>query len=156
MTETGFTLIELLIVITIIGILASLLMSNFIGVRQRARDSQRKSDLRQIQSALELWRADQGTYPTGAVITSCGNQLQCTIIGCSTPVTYMQKIPCDPLGTSSSPIPYIFNSDGSLYNIRTCLENTNDSQKDSPNNPIVNPSVSDCASGRVSYTLSPP
>ncbi|MDP2672104.1 MAG: type II secretion system protein, partial [Candidatus Daviesbacteria bacterium] len=50
----GFTLIELLVAIAIIGILSSFLLSNFVGVRQRARDGVRKSDLRQIQSALEL------------------------------------------------------------------------------------------------------
>jgi len=61
--EKGFTLIELLIVIVIIGVLATLLMTNFVGVRQRGRDAQRKSDLRQIQAALELYRADVGQYP---------------------------------------------------------------------------------------------
>ena len=60
----GFTLVELLIVIAIIGVLSALLMANFIGVRQRARDAQRKSDLRQMQSALELYRSDLGLYPT--------------------------------------------------------------------------------------------
>ena len=56
--KKGFTLVELLIVVAIIGILSTLLMANFIGVRQRARDAQRKADLRQIQSALELYRSD--------------------------------------------------------------------------------------------------
>src|SRR5690348_7093470 len=64
--QKGFTLVELLIVIAIIGILSTLLMTNFIGVRQRARDAQRKADVRQIQSALELYRADNGSYPAAA------------------------------------------------------------------------------------------
>jgi len=46
----GFTLVELLVVIVIISVLAGLLVSNFIGVRLRGRDAQRKSDLAQIQS----------------------------------------------------------------------------------------------------------
>lgn len=54
----GFTLIELLVVLVIIASLATLLTANFVGVRQRGRDAQRKSDLRQIQSAFELYRAD--------------------------------------------------------------------------------------------------
>ncbi|MBI2195693.1 MAG: type II secretion system protein [Candidatus Levybacteria bacterium] len=72
--EKGFTLVELLIVIAIIGVLTTLLMANFIGVRQRARDAQRKSDLRQIQSALELYRSDQGSYPQ--ILPNCQNSIK--------------------------------------------------------------------------------
>ena len=68
--SAGFTLIELLVAIGIIGILASFLLANFVGVRQRARDGVRKSDLRQMQSALEMYRADQGQYklPNGTAL----------------------------------------------------------------------------------------
>ena len=92
MTRTrGFTLIELLVAISIIGVLSSFLLANFVGVRQRARDGVRKSDLRQIQSALELYRSDKGTYPSS--LPPCGSPLQDTS---TPPVVYMQKIPCDP------------------------------------------------------------
>lgn len=140
--ERGFTLIELLIVVAIIGILATLLMSNFIGVRQRARDAQRKSDLRQIQSALELYRSDQGSYPVTASFPTCGNQFS----GGNPPTTYMQKIPCDPLGGS-----YVYTSaNGTIYTIIACLENNADSQRD-------NPVSSSCTSTtNVSYTLNNP
>jgi type II secretion system protein G len=114
----GFTLIELLIVIAIIGILSTVLMVNFIGIRERARDARRKSDLRQIQQALELYKADVGDYP-GTI--SCGGQ----IINGST--VYMTKVPADPStgcygyekpGEGNPPAPY------TLY---ACLENTSDS-----------------------------
>lgn len=118
----GFTLIELLIVIAIIGVLATLLMVNFVGVRQRARDAQRKSDLRQIQSALELYRSDQGVYPNA--IPAC-NTTSLAVTG----TTYMQTIPCDPLGGS-----YTYTSNGTTYSIVACLENLNDNQKDTSNN----------------------
>lgn len=123
----GFTLIELLIVVAIIGILATLLMANFIGVRQRARDAQRKSDIRQIQSALELYRSDIGNYPVS--LSSCGSSLTG-----GTPVnTYMQKIPCDPSGSSYyNSGNYYYVSGGATppttYTIGGCLENTADSQ----------------------------
>ena len=60
----GFTLIELLVVIAIIGILTTFLVANFVGVKSRARDGQRKSDLRNIQAALEIYRSDKSVYPS--------------------------------------------------------------------------------------------
>ena len=120
----GFTLVELLIVVGIIGILATLLMANFIGVRQRARDAQRKSDIRQIQSALELYRSDIGSYPGS--FPSCGSALTG-----GTPVnTYMQKIPCDPSGSSYyNGGNYRYNQDSvTSYTLGGCLENSADSQ----------------------------
>src|SRR5437588_640087 len=72
-SSKGFTLIELLVVIAIIGILATIVMVNVLSVRSRARDTQRKSDIRQIQSALELYRADQGSYPNG--LPACNSAL---------------------------------------------------------------------------------
>lgn len=118
----GFTLIELLVVISIISLLSALLLSNFVGVRQRGRDGQRKSDLRQIQSALELYRADNGTYL--ALMPACGDQ----IVGPSGAI-YMKKVPCDPL--SGAAYSYVPASDNFSYTLSACIENDGDSQKDS-------------------------
>jgi type II secretion system protein G len=117
----GFTLIELLIVIAIIGILSSFLLANFVGVRQRARDGVRKSDLHQIQSALELYRADQAAYPSS--LPECGESL---VDG---ETIYMKKMPCDPLDGSKY---YYSSSVDNEYSVYTCLENGNDSQLDTP------------------------
>lgn len=127
----GFSLVELLIVISIIGILTTLLMANFIGVRQRARDAQRKSDLRQVQSALELFRSDQGSYPVSAYpyrANNCEDSLKST--DCST-TTYMNKVPLDPMGSSyyNSGHYYYSSPDGSSYVLSACLENSSDSQR---------------------------
>lgn len=140
----GFTLVELLIVVGIIGILATLLMVNFVGVRQRARDAQRKSDIRQIQSALELYRSDNGSYPAavGTSIGTCGGSLT----GASN--TYMQKIPCDPSGTSgyNSGNYYYVSSGGTTYTLGACLENTADSQ-----GTTTSPGGSGCTSNPATY-----
>jgi len=115
----GFTLIELLVVISVIAILTTLLMANFVGIRQRGRDGQRKSNLYNIQSALELYRSDVGSYP---LTLTCGSSLTS---GSST--VYMQDVPCDPLSGAS----YTYTSaDGTTYSIIACLENENDSNRD--------------------------
>ena len=140
--KKGFTLIELLIVIAIMGVLSSLVLSNFATVRARSRDTQRKSDLRQIQAALENFRADQGIYPLSMV--PCGQSF--TNDGSNGSVVYMQKVPCDPsLGQS-----YTFSGTGTTYALRACLENTRDSQEDRINQPPCN------GTSNWSFTLSPP
>lgn len=120
-SKKGFTLVELLVVIVIISILATLLMANFIGARQRARDAVRKSDVKQIQAALEIYRADNGSYPSS---------LPCGGVFSSGSATYMKKVPCDPLNTTTS---YVYSADatGSTYTITACLENGNDVDRDS-------------------------
>lgn len=122
-SNSGFTLIELLVVVVIIGILSTLLTANFIGVRQRARDGQRKADLRQIQASLELYRSDMGAYPTE--LPECGSSLT----GGSPPNTYMQKIPCDPGGESYyNSGQYFYVLDDPVYTMAACLENSNDQE----------------------------
>ena len=62
----GFTLIELLVVIAIIGILLAIGTTSFITAQKQARDSKRKADIEQIRQALETYRAENGSYPTGS------------------------------------------------------------------------------------------
>lgn len=125
----GFTLIELLIVIAIIGILSALLMANYIGIRQRGRDVQRKADLRQIQTALEFYRTDSGGY---RIVTSSPYRLNSTSCPTSSSLSnagtvYMQKISCDPRGaTYYNGGDYYYYSDGTTYTLSTCLENAAD------------------------------
>lgn len=56
--QTGFTIVELLIVIVVIGILAAITIVAYNGVQQKARDTQRKSDMAKIVSTGKLWTVD--------------------------------------------------------------------------------------------------
>jgi prepilin-type N-terminal cleavage/methylation domain-containing protein len=60
----GFTIVELLIVIVVIAILATLVIVTFTGIQQKARDSQRQTDVNALDSQLEAFYASKGYYPT--------------------------------------------------------------------------------------------
>jgi prepilin-type N-terminal cleavage/methylation domain-containing protein len=62
MPKRGFTLIELLVVIAIIGVISAVVLASLNGSRGRARDAQRKSDLKQMSIAIEHYHSDRGTY----------------------------------------------------------------------------------------------
>lgn len=59
----GFSLIELLVVISIIAVLSSVLVANFMGMRERARDAQKIQDLNSMKSALRSYYNDHQGYP---------------------------------------------------------------------------------------------
>ena len=60
----GFTIVELLIVIVVIGILAALVIVTYNGIQQKARDTERKTDIKALQGHLEAYWADNAKYPT--------------------------------------------------------------------------------------------
>lgn len=64
----GFTLIELLVVISIIGFLAAIVMSSLQTAREKALDTQIKSDMVQIKNAFELYATDNNyAYPVATI-----------------------------------------------------------------------------------------
>lgn len=62
--KKAFTLVELLVVISIIGILATLTLASFTTAQKQTRDTQRKSDLKQYQTLLENYaNTHSGIFP---------------------------------------------------------------------------------------------
>ncbi len=62
--EKGFTLIELMVVIVILGILATFLIPKIMSRPDEARIIKAKNDIKAIESALKLYKLDNGFYPT--------------------------------------------------------------------------------------------
>jgi prepilin-type N-terminal cleavage/methylation domain-containing protein len=67
--KKAFTLIELLVVIAIIGLLSTLSILALNQARARARDAKRIADVKQIQTALELYYNSEGDYPATGIVT---------------------------------------------------------------------------------------
>jgi len=133
----GFTLIELLIVLAILGVLSSIVLVSFRSSQTRGSDAGRKSDLKQVATALELFYSDYGKYPasnaTGQILacpythtTSSGTP--CTWGGSiafwDNKTTYMKAVPKDP--DSSYSYRYRVDSTGQKFQLFAHLGNTRD------------------------------
>ena len=108
----GFTLIELLIVISIIAILVAAASASWTNAQQKSRDGKRKSDLKGIQQALELYFQQNRQYPdsSNGKILCPGNPTPIEwgkIFSCDS-ITYMNPLPKDPI--NSSGYTYYFQS----------------------------------------------
>lgn len=112
--KKGFTLIELLVVIAIIGVLTSVLLANMVGVRARAADIKRKSDLKQFKNALRLYYNDHQHYPLPADVPAENTKFD---NGADT--VYMKQTPAE----------YDYYSDGDEgFLLRVLLENISDQE----------------------------
>ena len=71
----GFSLIELLVVISIIGVLTTVLVMNFVGTRERSRDAQKIQNLNSLKNALRMYYNDNQSYPLNQ------SNLQSSLVG---------------------------------------------------------------------------
>jgi general secretion pathway protein G len=62
--QRGLTLLEIMVVIVILGILASLVVPNLMGNKDKANRQKVISDLVALESALDMYRLDNNRYPT--------------------------------------------------------------------------------------------
>jgi type II secretion system protein G len=134
--SSAFTLIELLVVITILGILATVAITSFRSSQMRSRDAKRKSDLKQIANALEMFYSDRGFYPSASSGKIVGCPYRATSsITCQwgatdyssdfkdgdNDVLYFKSLPKDPAGYT-----YYYVTNGQSFQIFAHLENDKD------------------------------
>lgn len=103
----GFTLVELLVSIAIIATLTAILLPNFMGARERAKDAQKIQDMAAIKNALRMYYNDKQTYP-GALDNTLYTNLDTLLAG------YMA-----PVGVGYS---YYRTSNGDGFNLRAWLD----------------------------------
>ncbi len=84
----GFTLIEMMIVISIIGILASIAMPNYQKYVIRARETSLRRSLFIFRDVIDQYYADHGKYPP--ILESLAEE------------KYLRKIPADPFTDSAA------------------------------------------------------
>lgn len=108
----------MLAVIAIIGILTSIVLPSLNGSREKARDSERVTEVSQIALALELYYSACRAYPA-TLVTTANN-------GCPTGVTlasFLNPVPADPLNSGANV--YTYAVSGSSFVIRARLERAN-------------------------------
>jgi general secretion pathway protein G len=112
MRQKGFTIVELLVVIVVIGILAAITVTAYNGVQGRARDAERISDLKNIADALEIYRVNNGAYPTPVSTPNASSwevntdgTTATNFLSALSTANIMPKVPVDPTnkGTTLNP-----------------------------------------------------
>lgn len=122
----GFTLVEILVVVGMIGVLTagSLMVINPALQLKRSRDSTKKSEVKQLQAAMEQYRSDNDVYPNFSGVYGWSPATSLTLNTAS--VTYMQIIPKGVNTGGDSCKGYVVGSSATNYTIFTILENAND------------------------------
>ena len=100
----GFTIIELLVAIAVIGILVTITVVSYSGIQQRARDSERGSDITQLKIAIEKYHAEKSSFPD---VCSGGNDTDCSVSSLAAALgPYLNTIPHDPRNDADSATDY--------------------------------------------------
>lgn len=144
LNSKGFTLLELLVVISIIGLLATVIINSVNVARQKARDAERIKTVQEIRKAIELYFSDFGYYPPllttpanvgrtlGTVVcpglggaTIIGDAGWCDLMTAIAP--YYKHGAKDPLNTITGSYLYWYDADGTrpdYYSLMAVLENS--------------------------------
>lgn len=110
----GFTLVELLVVIVVIAVLAAITVVAYRGIQGRARDAERVQDVNAIVKALEVYKAQNGSYPEEqASGWEESDAYPKTFINALVTRGVVNQVPVDPKNVSPSVYAYYLYAGGS-------------------------------------------
>ncbi len=142
--QEGFTLIELLVTIAIIGMISSIVVSSLIAARKMGRDARRVQDIKQINTAIQFYIAENNHAPYLASTFNCTPQNadpSCTVTE-TTPATwtdlqtelspFISRLPIDPCGINCYDGPsrtyftYVYEAPGAIALWCGCTPNSDE------------------------------
>lgn len=93
--SSAFTLIELLVVVSVISILASIAVVNFLEAQVRSKVSRALADMKAIEQGLESYHVDHNTYPEDY---AASKPQEYGMGRLTSPVAYLSSVPLDVFG----------------------------------------------------------
>jgi general secretion pathway protein G len=109
--KAGFTLVELMVVLTVIALLLSVVVPDYIGRMQRAEEAVLQENLAVMRDALDKHYADAGKYPTSLEELVAKR--------------YLRSIPADPFTRSRAtwiPVPPADPQKGGVFDVRSAAK----------------------------------
>ena len=109
--KRGFTLVELMVVLTVIALLLSVVVPDYVGRMKRAEEAVLQENLTVMRDALDKHYADAGSYP-GSLDDLVSKR-------------YLRAIPKDPFTQSASswvPVPPADPKKGGVFDVRSAAK----------------------------------
>jgi type II secretory pathway pseudopilin PulG len=117
-------MVELLVVSTIIIILSAVGLVSFTAAGKKGRDGKRATDMQAVRSALEMYRSQNGAYPSSTTWTGLMTDIS----------SYLNTASVnDPKGWA-----YTYTPSGSTYTLKSAMETV-----------TTSPNVTTCPAGRI-------
>ena len=108
-----------MVVISIIAILSSILYANFGNARGSGRDAKRQSDVRNLQTAIELYKKEFGRYPVAGCVSagSIASESSCTTYIVGLAPAFISALPRDPQIGTAAGYSYVTNAPGTVFKV---------------------------------------